>query len=301
MNASLKNALRIAEVSLTFKLALMSQDVRAAGRKSLGAPVSPSYHVHIEYGAAMRLFVKMVVVAAAVASVRSSGAPAWQQEREVLATSALLEAGVPLQRDPMGRVRWIEAGNGELTDESLRHVAGLPLLEWLEIGGGSVTPSGVARLKDCTEIRRLYLHDIRLGDEALSWVSGLAHLEALSLQKTGITGKVLRQVKAVDSLTVLNLGDNDIVDEDMEQIARFKGLEVLALQHTKVTGEGLARLKGMAKLNVLNLAHCVIGDGDLEHFTGMPNLRIVHAAGCRISDEAVKALDERLPMLSIFR
>ena len=255
----------------------------------------------VAHGAAMRLFLRMIVIVAAVASAGSHSAPAWQQEKEGLAAAALVDAGVPLQRDPLGRVRWIEAGNGELTDDAMRHVAGLPYLEWLEVGGGPVTPAGVACLKDCAGIRRLYLHDIRLEGDALDWISGLTHLEALSLENTGITGKVLRQLTAVESLTVLNLGGDDISDEDLNHIARFKGLEVLALQNTKVAGAGLAGLRGMARLNVLNLAHCGIVDGDLEQFSGMPNLRIVHAAGCRISDEAIKALSDRLPMLSIFR
>jgi hypothetical protein len=219
---------------------------------------------------------------------------------EERAVAALTELNVPLGRDPSGRVQWIEAANGELTDEAMRHLPSLPMLDWLEVGGGKVTAAGMAFLKGCTALRRLYIHDVSLANDSLAWLAGL-RLQALSLQRTGIAGKVLQHLKASSPLTVLNLSENDIVDEDLSQVARFTGLEVLALQNTKVTGAGLARLKNMARLNVINLINCRIVDADLSHFHSMPNLRIVQAAGCNLSDQAVKELTDKLTMLAVFR
>jgi hypothetical protein len=99
----------------------------------------------------------------------------------------------------------------------------------------------------------------------------------------------------------LNLSGNGIGDEDLAQIARFTGLEVLALQDTKVTGAGLAKLERMSRLNVLNLSNCRILDADLEEFVTMPNLRIVYAAGSELSEEAIKDLSARVPMLAVFK
>jgi hypothetical protein len=218
-------------------------------------------------------------------------------ERAAVALNGL---GVPLVRDPSGQVRWIEAIHGEMTDEALRHLAALPLLEWLEIGGGKATPAGLGSLKDCRALRRLYVHDFSLGKDPLTWLADLP-LEALSLQRTGISGGAIMALKAAGSLTVLNLSENPVTDEGLAVVARFTNLEVLALQSTKVTGAGLSHLKGMAKLNVLNLENCGIADADLSQFLSMPNLRIVHAAGCNLSDEAVKNITATLSMLAIFR
>ena len=219
------------------------------------------------------------------------------EERAVAALTAL---NVPLGRDPSGKILWIEAGNGELTDEAMRHLPGLPTLEWLEIGGGKVTAAGMAFLKNCAALRRLYVHDVSLAGDAMEWLAGL-RLQALSLQRTGISGKVLQHMKAPGSLIVLNLSGNDILDDDLGLVARFTGLEVLALQDTKVTGAGLAGLKNMARLNVINLINCRIVDADLPVFHSMPNLRIVQAAGCNLSDQAVKELTDKLTMLAVFR
>jgi hypothetical protein len=230
----------------------------------------------------------------------STGAQATKESDEDRAVAALAKLNVPLGRDSEGRVRWLEAPNGELSDEALPYLAGLPLLEWLELGGGKATITGIESLKSCKALKRLYLHDVDLSKDSLVWIADL-RLEALSLQRTAIGGSALKQLRDAGSLTVLNLSENPITDEDLEQVARFKNLEVLALQNTTVTGAGLAKLEKMARLNVLNLVNCRIVDADLSHLLSMPNLRIVHAAGCELSDQAVKDITAKLQMLAIFR
>jgi hypothetical protein len=228
------------------------------------------------------------------------GSQADKRSDEARAVAALVKLGVPLQRDVLGRVRWIEAAHGEFSDEALSKLPSLPMLEWLEIGGGKVTAAGMAHLKGCTALRRLYVHDVHVGNDALAILTNIPRLEALSLQHTGIIGKGLKYLKPGGTLRVLNLSGNEISDEDIAQVARFAGLEVLGLQDTKVSGAGLAKLEGMAKLNVLNLSNCRIADKDLEHFALMPNLRIVYAADCNLSDKAIEELNQKLPLLSIF-
>jgi internalin A len=219
---------------------------------------------------------------------------------ELNAATELARLGVPLQRDSRGVVRWIEATKGEVNDQALRLFPNLPGLEWLEIGGGKITPSGIASLKNCPLLKRLYLHDLNLGGDALPWLADLKNLEALSLQRTGIDGAVIKNLKS-PALTVLNLSGDKITDDDMGLIASIKDLEVLALADTKVTGSGIVKLEGMKRLNELNLMNCNILDGDLESFLSMPNLRIVFAAGCSLSEYGVQTVVARFPMLAIFR
>jgi Leucine-rich repeat (LRR) protein len=220
-----------------------------------------------------------------------------QSERE--AAAALSRIGVPLQRDTRGVVRWIEAVSSEINDEAMQYLPALPGLEWLEIGGGNVTSSGIANLKSCTALRRLYIHDVNLNGDSLEWLANLKNLEALSLQHAKITGSVVKNIKSTN-LAVLNLSGNKIANEDMDAIAQLKGLEVLALADTQVSGEGIAKLEGMPRLNELNLMNCNINDADLGHFLTTPNLRIVYAAGCNVTDMGIQSIVSRFPMLAIF-
>jgi hypothetical protein len=259
----------------------------------------------------MRQVLKRTGLRAAVALILLQGA--WigrvpdsvgspqQKTGEARAVEALSKLGVPLQRDLQGVVRWIEAADKEFSDEAMQHLPELPKLEWLEIGGGSVSASGLAALNNCPSLRRLYIHDIRLAGDELAWLASLTKLEALALQRTGIDGRVLKNIKAGSTLAVLNLSGNDIQNDDMEAIALLKGLEVLALADTKVTSAGIASLQGMQRLNELNLMNCGILDSDLETFLSMPNLRIVYAEGCNLGDWAIQQMKFRFPMLAIFR
>jgi hypothetical protein len=222
-------------------------------------------------------------------------------KEESEAAAALMKLGIPLQKDQQGVVRWIETTRKEFTDEAMQYLPALSRLEWLEIGGGRVSPAGMEHLKNCRSLRRLYIHDIDLSGDDMAWLSGLTKLEALSLQHTEIKGEALKNLAAFNTLAVLNLSGNDIMDGDMDPIARLKRLEVLALADTKITGAGIAKLEGMSSLNELNLSNCRILDGDLEYFLTMRNLRIVYARDCNLSDMAIQNIVARFPMLAIFR
>ena len=115
---------------------------------------------------------------------RRNAVPGLRAEKA--ATAALARARVPLQEDSAGRVRWIEAPRGEVNDAALVQIAQLRALEWLELAGTHVTPKGVARLKECRTLKRLYLHDVDLSGHDPTWLSALVRLESLSLRHTGI-------------------------------------------------------------------------------------------------------------------
>jgi len=219
--------------------------------------------------------------------------------KEEAAVSALSKLGVPMHSDPAGIVRWIEAKNGELTDEAMSHLPSLSSLEWLEIGGGKVSAAGAAHLKDCTALRRLYIYDINLAGDKLQWLASLTKLEALALHRTGVDASIMGNIKSPE-LVVLNLSGNPVGDDVLEAAARITGLEVLSLADTKVTGPGLEKLRGMQRLNELNLMRSRITDQDLEVFLSMPNLRIVYAEGCPLSDYGIQNVVARFPTLAIF-
>ena len=236
---------------------------------------------------------------AKTSKTQAAAGSAQVSSKEAEAVSALAKLGVPLHSDPSGVVRWIEAKKGEMTDEAMALLPSLSKLEWLEIGGGNVSAAGAAHLKGCPELRRLYIHDIKLAGDKLQWLASLTKLEALSLQRTGIDASIMGNIKAPE-LVVLNLSGNSVGDDVLEAAARIKGLEVLSLADTKVTGPGLEKLRGMQRLNELNIMRSRISDKDLEVFLSMPNLRIVYAEGCPLSEYGIQNVIVRFPTLAIF-
>jgi hypothetical protein len=271
------------------------------------------YYEHFAGEAVMKVFLRKQAPAAVIIllglcafyayqppAISAGGDQVQPVKSEAAAIAALEKLGVPLQKDDRGVVRWIEAEKGELSDEALQYLPLLSKLEWLEIGGGKVTAAGIAKLKGCSLLARLFIHDISLSGDELAWLSSLLKLESLSLARTGINGKVVKNL-ASTTLTVLNLSGDDIGDGDMGEIARLKDLEVLGLADTKISGAGIKKIEGMKRLNELNIMRCKINNGDLEPFLTMPNLRIVYAEGCGLSDAGVQNITSKFPMLAIFR
>ena len=129
----------------------------------------------------MKFILKTTVLAAVISIVCFSpsvpenyGADSTTISKETAqAVSELEKLGVPLQKDPKGVVRWIEAREGELTDKALSLLPKLPNLEWLEIGNGIISPDGMKNLGKCSSLKRLYIYDIILKGESLEWISGL--------------------------------------------------------------------------------------------------------------------------------
>jgi hypothetical protein len=249
----------------------------------------------------MRVVQKYLILAAILVLGISSFSYSETPAKEANAQVALSKLKAPLHKDVDGFVRWIEAPDGQLSDAALKLLPGLAKLEWLEIGKGNVTPAGLANLKSCTTLKRLYIHDIKLDGAPLDWLAALTKLEALSLQRTGVDGKFLKNLKATETLTVLNISNNPIVNDDLAQIAVLKNLEVLGLANTKINMNGMAKLEGMKRLNELNLTNCPVSPEDVQSFLTMPNLRIVYAEGCNIGDMDVMEMKNKFPMLAIFR
>jgi hypothetical protein len=267
----------------------------------LRAGVNKAMMTGVQETSMMQLLRKSVILAAIVAMGLSSFCYGATPSKEAQTEAALLKLKAPLHKDSNGFVRWIEAPKGELSDEALQLLPDLAKLEWLEIGGGKVTRKGLANLKGCTALKRLYIYDLKLEGDSLEWLAALTNLEALSLQNTGIDGKILKNLKAKETLTVLNLSGNAIINDDLTQIAALKNLEVLALANTKLAVNGISKIEGMKRLNELNLTNCPVSPEDVLSFLNMPNLRIVFAEGSNIGDMEVMDMKNRFPMLAIFR
>lgn len=225
--------------------------------------------------------------------------PASQKENPE-AVGALLKLGVKIERNDQGEVKTVSAIEGQLSDNSLAWVAGLPALETLEIRKGKISSKGLIHFKGLQQLQRLYLCEVPLSDEALKHLGGLTNLVCLSLEKTGITGKGLGYLKNLRNLEVLNLADNPIDDEALGHLEALSRLDTITLRHTRVTGDGLVHLKGLKRLRVLNLIGCKVDDESLEHLSGLKELRMLYVRGTQVSDQGAKALKKKIPGLAVF-
>ena len=79
------------------------------------------------------LLLAVVAIAIGSLSVSWGGDPAALPADDPKAIAALEKAGVQVQRDPQGRVQWLDIVQGKFQDADMAWLDGLPALEWLQI------------------------------------------------------------------------------------------------------------------------------------------------------------------------
>jgi mono/diheme cytochrome c family protein len=139
----------------------------------------------------------------------------------------------PLSPDgPWVDVNARAAGRG-FGDRELAQLAPIaPAIEWLDLGGTSVTDAGLADVSRMHRLERLHLDGLRTTDEGLAHLTHLTRLEYLNLRGTLVTDKGIPQLHslprlrslyvwetAVTPAAVQALGDSLV---DKRRIARWR-------------------------------------------------------------------------------
>jgi hypothetical protein len=153
-----------------------------------------------------------------------------------------------------------------LSDDGLRHLAGLPLEE-LAFTKSRITGEGFRHLRTCP-LRTIGVSDSPIQNSAIAELANIPTLELIGLHGTAITDAGLTELKALPALKHLHLSWNDIRDEGLAQLAELK-LESLSLDCTYVTDAGLRHLTKMP-LRKLSLCQTEVTPAGLRVLTQLP-------------------------------
>lgn len=139
------------------------------------------------------------------------------------------------------------AGRPRLTEQALRHLAGVTTLETLELLDADVHSADLAVLK--------------------SWPK----LGALALPNV-VDEETVRHLQVCRRLSQLTLGGRDITAKELEHLAGWRGLKKLTLTHARLAGETLAALARLETVQTVELIACGLTDDDLRHLRLPPQL-----------------------------
>ena len=219
-------------------------------------------------------------------------------------------------------LRSLKLDHGQVTDEGIENLAGLPLtrieledlsitdrgmaalgrmrgLTSVRISGlnQQVTDNGVAALLPLKALEDFYLSFSRetsgASIETLRKIQSLKTLKLIS--NDNIPGQAYRALRDLPALRTLDVSYSDAVtDANIEDLAALKQLETLVVDHTGLTAAGLQRLRTALPKVKFEEPEPANSAGDFEAaFREVPTEKDLHTPGVvsGVLTDAVKVLD----------
>jgi len=221
----------------------------------------------------------------------------------------------------------LNLGDSKVTDNGLRHIAGLTKLRWLSLGGAqNVTNRGLVHLKDLKNLEVLNLEvtrtdsrglvhlkgltklrEVRLANElqALANATGLKHLANMTdMRKLDARGLCagdddLKHLRNMTKLEDLNLCYTTVTDKGLEHLGGLTALKDLDLFGTGVTGDGLKHLRNLKNLRNLVLGFCPLEDSAAQHLRHMTHLKYLEVGDTNMTKKAIEELQRQLPQTTV--
>ena len=136
--------------------------------------------------------------------------------------------------------RTLGSKHPRLTDDMLKALAGCRKLKTLNLHGNPVGDAGLAHLASLPALESIQLGGTQVAGEGLRH---LPHLTWLRLDATPVTDEGLRHVGNMRNLEQLYLDLTGISDAGLKHLHGLKKLRVLNLHRTQVTARGVAELQ----------------------------------------------------------
>lgn len=143
----------------------------------------------------------------------------------------------------MHRLRVLQIGGPQVTDDACQYFENLDKLEELDLGFTQMTGSGLRMLPATRTLRILSLGQLPLGDENCRDIATFASLERLDLRDTKITDEGVASLASLPKLWELNLTATAVTDVGLRELRQMSSLKSVNIEQTHVTGEGVSELR----------------------------------------------------------
>src|SRR5215471_387633 len=187
------------------------------------------------------------------------------------------------------RLKHLNLHGTKAGDTALEHIAGLTLLESLDVGSTLMTDVGLERLTSLTNLRALTMGGNELGDAGLQALRQMPTLTYLDL--SGRNGND----KNVWSVSMSNTGLQAVLSLKNLRELRFacvstsvgiEGTKLGEVSTLSVTQQWLEQLKSLTGLERLKLQGCGrINDEAVAVLIAMPSLREVDLKGTAVTEK----------------
>ena len=179
-----------------------------------------------------------------------------------------------------------------ITDEALRHLAGLIELRVLGLASTQCTGTGFTHLKGLKKLENVNFHFTPLNDDGLRAITQVPISDRLWFAHTRFTDAGAAALSQLTELKRCGIGSTDKASsgEAVAALARLP-LEDLSLLDNQATPAGLAYAAKIATLRRLDVSHApTVTDESLRAVGLMPALEEFNLGSANVTDEGLMEL-----------
>ncbi|HLK22547.1 MAG TPA: hypothetical protein VKT81_26555 [Bryobacteraceae bacterium] len=189
-------------------------------------------------------------------------------------------------------------------DSALEHIAGLTLLEWLDVGSTLMTDVGLERLASLTNLRSLTMGANELSDAGMQALRQMPNLTYLDLSGRQGNDKNVWSIAMSNSglqavLTLKNL--HELRFACVSTAVGIEGNKLGEVSTLSITEKWLEQIKSLTSLERLKLQGCKrIDDEAVAQLIAMPSLREVDLKGTSVTEKGAQMFRAAKPNAVVF-
>jgi hypothetical protein len=189
----------------------------------------------------------------------------------------------------------------DVTDKGMEMFGRLSNLEEVTIWRGEITDAGLAHLKECANLKKLWLEECKwFTDAGLAVVENFPLLEELQLSNGQFSAEGLTHLRPLVALRYVNFPGMMIADAELDILGSLPKLEMLFLDGDEITDAGVRHLGNLSQLKYLSLRSSAITDSGLEPLKRLSRLKHLTLSGSAgISEAAIRELRSAIPQCAV--
>jgi len=205
------------------------------------------------------------------------------------------------QLEPLERLRGLRDLSffeTDTNDDDLALISGyLPDLERLDLSGTAVTDDGLKHVAGLRKLRELALRDTDIDGPGLVHLEALPRLSGLNLGLTMVGDESAEILSRMTGLRELLLFHAEMSDAGVAKIEALKELRTLSLEECGdgITDVSMVAVSRMLRLQHLDLMGTRVTDSGLALLHTLKSLKWIELCSTWVSEEAVEALKKAMP------
>jgi serine/threonine protein kinase len=180
---------------------------------------------------------------------------------------------IPILRD-IPRAKIVLGQPCLISDQGLKHLAEVPNLWGIGLGGINVSDEGVRLLAALEHLEDIALNSVPVSDNTVESILAHGTFRSIRLQYTLASRACLTSVLKNANLEYLILVGLSLTDDDMQRLSALKRLHGLEVESAAVMSDGFRHLENVPDLWHLHIQNCgKVDDRVLQHLGKLKNLR----------------------------